>query len=245
MRPYLFSIFSLSAALANGAAVTNWVATNGDAGFTAGTAATNSPVSTDADGDTLAGSFASVTLGEGDLIALTGSVSITGNTGAIPGNQFRWGLFGGPGTPTTGNGSNYVGIWASASTDIRHADGSTTNPFSGSASTIINTQAGAVPAYGDTLDFSLNITRINATQISVSGDLVNSGGTTLISWPETTANAAESAFTFNSVGILLGGTTDATQAAFSNVDATLTSVPEPSSLLLGLIGILGLLRRRR
>jgi hypothetical protein len=87
---------------------------------------------------------------------------------------------------------------------------------------------------------------VDATQISVSGSLEDAGsGSTLISWPETTGTPAGGSFTFDSVGILLGGTTNATQATFSNVDATVTAIPEPSALLLGLVATLGLLRRRR
>ena len=83
----------------------NWVATNGDTGFTAGSAATNSPVTTDADAETIVGSFPEVTLSEGQTIRLSGSVIITSGGGALPGNQFRWGLFDAPGIPATGAGS--------------------------------------------------------------------------------------------------------------------------------------------
>jgi hypothetical protein len=248
MKRSFLPILALSATIAasNGVAVINWVTTNGDAGFTAGSAATNSPVTTDADGDAIVGSFSGVTLSEGETITLTGSWSITGNTGLIPGNQIRWGLFDAPGTPATGNGSGYVGVWAAASSNIDSANGSTTNPFSGSASTTIAGGSGTLPSYGSTYNFLLAVTRVDATQISVSGSLEDAGsGSALISWPETTGTPAGGSFTFDSVGILLGGTTNATQATFSNVDATVTAIPEPSALLLGLVATLGLLRRRR
>lgn len=245
-RSFIAISFLAFSGAAHGVSVVNWVTTNGDAGFSGGSEATNSPITTDADAETIVGSFPSVTLATGDLISLTGAVNITGNTGIIPGDQIRWGLFEAPGIPTNGVGSGYVGIWASASTSIRHADGSTTNPFSGSAATLITpTLVAPEPSYGDTWTFSLDITRLNATQVSVSGDVVDPGGTTLVSWPSTTAAASESEFTFDSVGILLGGTTDATQAAFSNIDVTVTSIPEPSSLLFGLLGALAFLNRRR
>lgn len=248
MKSRFFSCFALSATIAasNGAAVLNWVTTNGDAGFTAGTAATSSPVTTDADGDAIVGSFSEVTLAEGDTITLTGSFNITGRTGVIPGNQVRWGLFDGPGTPAIGNGSGYVGVWAAASSNIDSADGSTANPFSGSASTTIAGGSGIAPSYGSTYDFLLAITRVDATQISVSGSLDDAGsGSNLITWPETAGTPAGGSFTYDSVGILLGGTTNATQATFSNIDATDTAIPEPTSLVLGLFGSLALLRRRR
>jgi len=238
--------FSISLATSHGAAVINWVTTNGDAAYTAGTAATNSPVTTDADGDSIVGSFSGVTLAEGDTITLTGALNITGNTGVIPGNQIRWGLFDAPGVPATGNGSGYVGVWAAASSNIHSANGSTANPFSGSASTTIAAGSGTAPSYGSTYEFLLSITRVDATQISVSGSLEDAGsGSSLMSWSETTGTPAGGSFTYDSVGFLLGGTTNATQATFSNVDATMTSVPEPSALLFGIVGALALTRRRR
>ena len=182
----------LSLATSQGAAVINWVTTNGDAGFTAGTAATNSPVTTDADAETIVGSFPSVTLAAGETITLTGAVTVTGNTNTIPGNQIRWGLFDAPSIPATGNGAGYVGVWAAASSNIDSANGSTSNPFSGSASTTIAGGAGTLPSYGSTYDFLLSITRVDATQISVSGSLDDAGsGTNLISWPETNAPPQE------------------------------------------------------
>ena len=121
--------FASGLAFSHGASVINWVATNGDTGFTPGTAATNSPVTTDADAETIVGIFPAVGLLQGDILVLTGSVNITGRTGTIAGNQFRWGMFDAPGTPTTGEGSGYVGVWATTANTgagtIRTADGST------------------------------------------------------------------------------------------------------------------------
>lgn len=233
---------------ASGASVINWVTTNGDAGFSGGSEATNSPVTTDADAETIVGSFPSVTLNEGEVLVLTGSINVTGNSGAIPGNQIRWGLFDAPGTPSTGVGAGYVGVWApssNAAATIVSADGSTGNPFSGSATTAIVTENGTGSmAYGSTYDFLLSISRFDASQISVSGSLAESGGGAILNqWPETLAPASPANFTYDAVGILLGGTTNATQATFANVDVTL--VPEPATVLLGLLGAAGLLRRRR
>ena len=202
--------------------VTNWVTTNGDAGFADGSEATNSPVTTDSDAETIVGSFPEVTLATGQSITLTGSVIITGRTGTIPGNQIRWGLFDAPGTPETSVGDNYVGVWAAANTgpaDIRSADGSTGNPFSGSATTVISTASnvGGATRFEETLTFSLTITRFDDTEITTSGTLTN-GVDFSVEWPETNSPASPAGFVYDSVGILLGGTTDATQASFTNVE---------------------------
>lgn len=217
---------SLLSGVAGGVPVTGWVATNGDAGFVGSTATTSSPVTTSADADTVAGGFAPVTLAVGESLTLTGSVVITGNSGGIPGNQFRWGLFNAPGTPVNGAGSNYVGVWAAApstgNADLVTANGSTTNPFSGSASTVVSSAGdvgGQVPQFGEELSFSLTVTRLSTTQISTEASLSN-GSDFLIEWPATFAPASPANFTYNAAAFLLGGTTDATQAAFANVEAT-------------------------
>lgn len=202
--------------------VTNWVTTNGDAEFSDGSELTNSPVTTDSDAETIVGSFPEVALAIGQSITLTGSVIITGRTGVIPGNQIRWGLFDAPSTPETGVGDNYVGVWATANNgpaNIRSADGSTGNPFSGSATTVISTvtNAGGATRFDETLTFSLTITRFDDTQITTSGTLTNSVDFE-VEWPETNSPASPASFVYDSVGFLLGGTTDATKATYTNVE---------------------------
>lgn len=218
----ILGLFFLTLACTKATPVTNWVTTNGDAEFADGSEATNSPVTTDSDAETIVGSFPEVTLATGQSITLTGSVVITGRTGVIPGNQIRWGLFEAPSTPETGAGSNYIGVWAAANTspaNIRSADGSTTNPFSGSATTVISTASsdGGATRYEEILTFSLTITRFDDTQITTSGTLTN-GVDFSAEWAETNSPASPANFVYNSVGILLGGTTDATKAAFTNID---------------------------
>lgn len=209
----------------------NWVATNGDTGFTAGSAATNSPVTTDADAETIVGSFPEVTLSEGQTIRLSGSVIITSGGGALPGNQFRWGLFDAPGIPATGAGSGYVGVWTTAnngSANLNRANGSTTNPFSGSAATAISSASdsdGGASNFNETLTFSLSITRIGATQIQTSASLTD-GGDFLVEWPVANSPASPASFTYDAVGFLLGGTLNASSAAFSNI--TVEGVLPPS-----------------
>ncbi len=205
--------------------VTGWVTTNGDAGFVPGSEATNAPVTTDANAETLVGSFPEVTLAVGESIELTGSVVVSGRAGIIPGNQIRWGLFDAPGTPTTGAGAGYVGVWAAAnngSGDIRSADGSTGNPFSSSATTTLVTASdpdGGAVRFDETLTFSLAISRLDETNMTVAGSLTN-GADFAVEWPETTAPASPESFTYDAVGFLLGGTTEATSATYRDVEVS-------------------------
>lgn len=205
--------------------VVNWVATNGDTGFSGGSEATNSPVTTDADAETIVGSFPEVTLEVGQTITLNGSVTIAGGAGALPGNQLRWGFFDAPGIPTTGVGSGYVGVWATVaagSANLVRANGSTTNPFSGSATMVISAAAdtdGGTGDYGEVLSFSFSVTRVDGTQIRTSAT-VTDGGRFLVEWPETISPASPSSMTYDAVGILLGGSLNAASAAFSDVEVT-------------------------
>ena len=211
--------------------VINWVATNGDTGFTAGSASTNSPVTTDADAETIVGSFPAVTLSVGQTIQLTGTATITSGGGTLPGNQFRWGLFDAPGIPATGAGSGYTGVWATASNgsaNLNRADGSTANPFSGSATTVISSAAdtdGGTSDFNESLTFNLTITRVNASQIRTSASLTD-GGNLLVEWPETNSPASPSNFTYDAVGFLLGGTLNASSATFT--DITVEGVVPPT-----------------
>lgn len=238
------SLLFLALALASPGAepVTGWVTTNGDAGFVGGSEATNSPITTDSDAETIVGSFPEVTLTVGQTITLTGSINITGRTGNIPGNQIRWALFDAPGTPTPQVGNGYVGIWATTANlgpcDIRNANGSTDNPFSGSATQVVATAQGlGSMRYGTSYDFALSITRVDETQISVSGSLAETdGGALLVSWPETTTAAFPEDFTYDCVGILLGGTTDATQATLSDVEVDFGADPAPDLVITSLTG---------
>lgn len=232
----------VSLSFAGAEPVVDWVTTNGDAGFAPGTAATNSPVTTDSDAETIVGSFSETTLQVGQTLTLTGTINITGQTGVIPGNQIRWALFEAPGTPTTGVGDGYVGIWATTANlgacTIRNANGSTTNPFSGSATEIIVTENGlASIVYRTSYDFALAVTRSSETEISVTGSLTETeSGLELVSWPETVTAPFPDTFTYNCVGILLGGTTNATQAAFTNVEVNLTPLTEEELVITSISG---------
>ncbi|MGI9240662.1 MAG: hypothetical protein ACR2RV_07670, partial [Verrucomicrobiales bacterium] len=231
--PLIRTALALAGIVNVGAApVTTWVATNGDAGFSGGSEATDSPVTTSADADTIVGSFPAITLAVGDSVELRGNIVVSG-TGSLPGNQLRWGLFDAPGQPTTGVGGGYAGVWAAAaagSADLRRADGSTTNPFSSSAAIAISSASdpdGGVPDFGESLSFTLTVTRLGATQINTSATLTDGSGFR-VEWPETSSPASPDNFTYDSVGILLGGTLDSPSAALTSVSVDLISAPVDS-----------------
>lgn len=232
------------ASSAPAALVSGWVTTNGDAGFAGGSEATGSPLTTDADGDTIAANFPAVTLGDGDALILTGSVAFNR---VLVGNQFRIGLFDGDNPVTTGDGLGYVGIYAQAGTTgggpVNSANGTATNPFSGSAATVIGTMTNPAnaAASGSTIAFSLTIARDGAN-LDVAASYDNGGAYTSNVAIDNTP-AVPASFTYDSVAFLMGGSLNATQATYTNVDVTY--VPEPSAALLGALGALALLRRRR
>lgn len=203
--------------------VTGWVTTNGDAGYSGGSEATNSPITTDADGDAIAAGFADITLDEGDSIVWTGTWNITGGTGTIPGNQMRFGLFKAPSPPATGVGSGYIGVWGSAPSGgiLVTANGSTTNPFSGAATKEIAkaNASGGNPQYGTTYDLTMTVTRVSATEIEVGGSFTDNAGHTT-TWPATVTPASPSDLTYNAVAILMGGTVNATTGTFAAMDVT-------------------------
>lgn len=134
-------------------------------------------------------------------------------------------------------GSNYVGFWATVAftaptSDLRSANGTTDNPFSGAAAIKVSNAAGSAGIslrYDTSYAFSLTITRVDASNVSVSASLTDGAGL-LVEWPATLTPASPSSFTYDSVGILLGSTVDATQATFTNIEVTTSATPPPSEL---------------
>jgi hypothetical protein len=85
------------------------------------------------------------------------------------------------------------------------------------------------------------ITRGSATSVDLSASFVGGDGAYSNSYAQN--GQATSLFTYTAVGILTSGATDLDQLSISN--AQYSVVPEPSSALLGGLGVLLLLRRRR
>ena len=218
----LFVISTVTTATAE--PVTGWAATNGDAGFSGGSELTNSPVTTSADMDTIAGNFTEVSLVSGDVLELTGSVSFDV---PLAGNQFRFGLFDGDVPVVTGQGSGYVGYWvntpsaAGQNSQLVSANGSTGNPFSGSAATELALYTGTVvnPPANTTFDYLLRITRLGDTANLFAS--ITDGASYDLTWQATDAPASPASFTYNSVAFLMGGSLNGTVGTYTDVDVTL------------------------
>jgi acetyl esterase/lipase len=91
--------------------VTDWKTIFGDADFAAGSEATASPVTGDADADAIAANLDPLALADGDFIQLTGSASFDA---PLSGAGFRIGLFDGDDPVTVDDDGGYAGIWAEA-----------------------------------------------------------------------------------------------------------------------------------
>jgi len=243
---------------AHAATVINWTKTGASTSTNLNTASpTVGNATTDnADNETIYASLTStISLTNiGDKVTLSGSATLIGispNGDAPYSNQFRWGLYNETGTPAdtlgwlgyvAGNGSlaNGGNLW--------ERDNPNTGGFaSGIGATILTTAAapatiltgGTIP--GVTYSFNMSLERvatgmqINSSMIRISDSQQFALGSFLDTTPQT--------YNFNRVGFLMGGDLNADQVQFSNIDVTM--IPEPGTALLGGLGMLFLLRRRR
>jgi MYXO-CTERM domain-containing protein len=99
----------------------------------------------------------------------------------------------------------------------------------------VNFESGAASTY----NFSLMLTRV-ATGIQIDSSIIRTSDSVQMgggSFLDTTLSVTD----FNRAGFLLGGNLDVDTVQFTNI----TVVPEPSAALLGGLGLLALLRRRR
>ena len=228
---FLVSLGYLADPLHTSADATGWLAIAGNAGFSGGTAATASPVTTDADGDSIAANFAPVTLTDGRFLRLTGTVTCNA---PLAGDGFRIGLFDGDNPVIAGDGNGYVGIWAGApatvATSIAAGNGTGSQPFDSAASTTLGpipAAAAIVPA-NTPVEFTLTIAR-NGNKLDLSANFT-SGASYRAS--QNLLNLTSSNYTFDSVAFLMDGNLNATQASFSNIRITrgplpVDLVPEP------------------
>ncbi len=138
-------------------------------------ATTNSPIINDADGDSIAGSFAPVTLNTGQTITLSGSVIINrvANPGGNLSNQFRIGLFNATTPLTAGSGVGLVGI-AASDEDIDITDGTQANPFSTTGNIVsFNADIDNNIPVNTNVSFSLAVTRVNTTDLSLTATFLD------------------------------------------------------------------------
>jgi hypothetical protein len=193
-------------------------------------------------------SFPTITLTNiGDALTLSGSFTIIG--GVLGQEQaIRFGLFDNNGSTTAMNWRGYLGTNRTAANNassIFERANQTSGDFLGTTSggaflaSTTGSSTGTPPVSG-TFSFSETITK-TATGVTMSFSLSELGG---FSWTatntDTTPNGGVS-IEYDRVGIGFSGTYSADQAVFSNI----TVVPEPSAALLGGLGMLALLRRRR
>jgi acetyl esterase/lipase len=214
---FLVSLGYLPEPHADPAPVTGWVAISGDAGFSAGSAATASPVTSDADADAIAANFPPLTLADGEFLRLSGSVTLNAPLAA---DAFRLGLFDGDPPVTAGDGGGYAGIWAgapgSSASVIASGNGSGgSHPFDPSTTLGPVPAAATLPA-NTPLDFSLMIAR-NGGNLDVAVGFSDGGSyrpsQNLLNLPATN-------FTYDRAAFLLGDALDATQASFSKLRIT-------------------------
>ncbi len=185
----------------------------------------------------------------GDKVTVTGSVSFVGS--ASNQNQLRWGFFdsnGNTGTDDTG----WLGYYASHGNNTNFAvlgERDTVSPngaytsSTGAVNTLNSTAPGvtfaASPNFGP-YSFSLSLEKV-ATGLQINSSISRVSDSQqygLFNFIDTTPSISA----IDRVG-LFSGSLSQEQTLFSNINVTF--VPEPSTALLGAIGLLTLLRRRR
>ena len=248
--------------LAGAATVANWKEFNTNAAVVPISGAnTDSPVFGDgttnsAQGAWIGGQFGttgspgSVTLAVGDTLTVSGGLTLTGGTNNS--GQFRFGVFNDGGQFAANNGSNWTGGWlhvigTGGASDL--FQGRTNGAFISTGPNALDlnsvvTRSGAFDGSSVTpFAFSMSITRDSATTVDVVSLITGGDGGYSEQYVEddiTTGN-----FTYTAAGLLFGGSSGVEQANFSGVQYEVTTVPEPTTALLGLVGLLfGFVRRR-
>jgi hypothetical protein len=180
----------------------------------------------------------------GDRVALAGTVVLTGV--ASSNDQFRWGLYDVNGKPDVNGWLGYFGSngITGQGGNLRERDlPNGAGYWLGTSATILATSAPAGASFSSaTYNFTLEIERTAANGLQIGWSLTRVGSSAY-NLASSFLDTEPSAFSFNRVGFLLGGSLNADQASFQ--DITVTYIPEPSSAVIGMIGAASLALRRR
>lgn len=257
----------LSAALAPAATVANWkvlflaggLSTPATTGLNTASPTFGDVATTNAmDGVGLAGLFGSVGSPESVTLAVDETLIVTAGftlTGGLTGSSgiYRFSVqydneqFAGNSASDWGGGIMHTtGATGTNTSLFSTATGESNNymtinsPASNLTPTI--TRSGTFSANSATAYlWTISITRESLTLLKVVSSMT--GGPSSFSEIFTAEVPAPSSFTFNSIGIQTTAQTDLEQLSLANVQYSV--IPEPSAALLGGLGVLCLLRRRR
>lgn len=237
--------------------VTGWAVHNGTS-VAGGTTA--DPTFAPGDNLTLMAPFSAVTLAnDGDFIEATTTLTLNDRTANTGGNalntQLRIGLFNGPAgavvasdIPNVGFIIEYSNV-AAGGLIREQSDANQTNPFVNPANIGNGVQdAGADSIQGANpgpVTFTLRLTR-DADKIDLSGSIAAtdsvSGNPYLATYTVPDRVPSDASFTFDRIGLFIGGNADATSAGLAN--SSITIVPEPTSVVLLGLAVSGALARR-
>lgn len=226
-----------SAAFVAGAPVIDWVSIfdpqNNTPRFVGGTAATDSPVTTHADQDSIAANFPAVTLADGDSIELSGTVSVDVS---LAGGKFRVGLFSGP-LVAQDVGNPYVGLYSEAptgsATGLKYGNGTHPDHAFGSGMVVSSNflPGGSGVAANTPITFSLIITRDGNT-LDVTSSYTTNGGYNRSGSVDNLPilnTAPGFTYTFNTAGFLFGGSMNGNRASFSSIALRLNGAGDPDT----------------
>lgn len=188
----------------------------------------------------------------GDTISLSGGVTFS-SLAAPQADQFRFGLYNVNGQSGATGWLGYMASNSGASAGPAYSRlWERNNPNTGSfgsgtgATTVANVNASPTNTSfaSGTYTFSLTITRV-ATGLEVDWTLVGTSLSSSVSG--TYIDTTPQTYTFNRVGFFTGGSLNAAQVSFSNVDLSYVAVPEPAalSLVAGGLGFCFVRGRRR